>query len=57
MINDLSETHLVISEKNPCLMVNFMYSSWNFFKMGKRRINHLMKLQVLTMKSTIHLSR
>lgn len=36
MINDLSETHLVISEKNPFLMVNFMYSPWNFFKMEKR---------------------
>lgn len=53
MINDLYETHLVISEKNPFLMINFMYSSWNFFKMGKKRkINHLMKLQSLTMKKS-----
>lgn len=40
MINGLCETHLVISEKNPFLMVNFMYSPWNFFKMEKNKSPH-----------------
>lgn len=50
MINDLSETHLVILEKNPFLMANFMYSFLELFQNGekKRKINHLTKLRILT---------
>lgn len=49
MINDLSETHLVILEKNPFLMANFMYSFLELFQNGKKRkINHLTKLRILT---------
>lgn len=32
MINDPPETQLVISEKNPFLMVNFMYSFLELFQ-------------------------
>lgn len=45
MINDPSETHLVISKKNPLLMVNFMDSFLELFqKWKKEKVNHLMKL-------------
>lgn len=55
MINDLSGTHLIISEKNLFLMVNFMYSFLELFQNGKkgRKINHYMKLQILTMANVM----
>lgn len=37
MINDLSETHLVILEKNPFLMANFMYSFLELFQNGGKK--------------------
>lgn len=54
MMNDLSGTHLVSSEKNPFLMVNFMYSFLELFQSGKKRkISHVMKLQILTMENVM----
>lgn len=54
MMNDLSGTHLISSEKNPFLMVNFMYSFLELFQNGKKRkISHVMKLQILTMENVM----
>jgi hypothetical protein len=53
MIND-SKTHLAISEKNPFLMVNFMYFFLGTFsKWEKEKINHLMKFQILMMENVM----
>lgn len=57
MINDLSETHLVILEKNPFLMANFMYSFLELFQNGggkkERKINHLTKSRILTTETVM----
>lgn len=54
MMNDLSGTHLISSEKNPFLMVNFMYSFLELFQNGKKRkVSHVMKLQILTMENVM----
>lgn len=52
MTNGLSEIHLVISEKNPFLMANFMYSFLELFQ-NVTKINHLPKLQILTMENVM----
>lgn len=53
MMNGLSGTQLLISGKNPFLMVNFMYSFLEVFQNEKKEVNHLIKLQLLTMENVM----